>query len=335
MFTKLPDPQQIELEWQKNDYKPMTFSLIIPTRNEKDDISATLECLLELDYPHKEIIVVDDSTDETPSIVAAFADRGVRLVHRDVNDNGPCGARNLGMEAASGEVVVLFNADNRPHANFLRLLADHYRSGADWVVVRSCVKNLENAWGRYIHAQSQTGLGDHPRVHNWSEGFSCRLSAAQAVGYIPGDFPVNFCRDHLLGKALDNAGFVKHADYDLVMEHIVPDTRITFYANRHWRATFSAPYIHYFHQKPVPLVALREMAKQVQRWARYLLVFPVIMKARRYSSTNGTWREHLYVGFVEDQAQMAGNFVGLRRLVAEEGWFKKRRKPARPEPAQW
>jgi glycosyltransferase involved in cell wall biosynthesis len=51
----------------------MRFSIIIPTYNEERDIAATLEALLGLDYPDREIIVVDDSSDRTPEIVGGYA----------------------------------------------------------------------------------------------------------------------------------------------------------------------------------------------------------------------------------------------------------------------
>ena len=46
--------------------RPLSFSLIIPTMNEAQDIAATIQACLALTHLHKEIIVVEDSTDETP-----------------------------------------------------------------------------------------------------------------------------------------------------------------------------------------------------------------------------------------------------------------------------
>ena len=48
----------------------MKFSIVVPTYNEENDIAGTLDALTSLDYPDKEIIVVDDSTDSTPAIEA-------------------------------------------------------------------------------------------------------------------------------------------------------------------------------------------------------------------------------------------------------------------------
>ena len=59
----------------------MRFSIIIPAHNEEMDIAATLEALLALDYPDREILVVDDSSDRTPETVGGYARQGVRLIH--------------------------------------------------------------------------------------------------------------------------------------------------------------------------------------------------------------------------------------------------------------
>ena len=73
-------------EW---DRKPPTpdgeprISIIVPARNEEEDIRATLESLLDLDYSNYEIIAVNDrSTDGTPQIM-----EGV-----EASADGPCPA---------------------------------------------------------------------------------------------------------------------------------------------------------------------------------------------------------------------------------------------------
>ena len=126
----------------------MKFSIIIPTYNEEHDITETLEALLKLDYPDKEIIVVDDSTDRTPDIVRGYTDHGVRLIHP--GGGGRCEARNLGIREAAGEILVILNADVHPRPDFLRRLVPHYEQGADYVLVLGKVSNLDNLFARYI-----------------------------------------------------------------------------------------------------------------------------------------------------------------------------------------
>lgn len=102
-------------------YSPLA-SIIMPSRNEEVDIKRTLDACLAIDYEPKEIIVVDDSIDQTPQIVESYADRGVHLVHREQNRNGCCGARNLGMQMAKGEILAILNADDVPRRDFLKRL---------------------------------------------------------------------------------------------------------------------------------------------------------------------------------------------------------------------
>jgi glycosyltransferase involved in cell wall biosynthesis len=44
-------------------------SIVIPTRNEAEDIAETINSCFALDYKNKEIIVVDDSSDNTVEII--------------------------------------------------------------------------------------------------------------------------------------------------------------------------------------------------------------------------------------------------------------------------
>jgi glycosyltransferase involved in cell wall biosynthesis len=118
------------------------ISIIIPTRNEPD-IRYCLEAALSQEYLQKEIIVIDDSTDDTPNIVLEYAGRGVRLIHRDKNEDGCCGARNRGALEATGDFIVILNGDVTPRPDFIDRLLEHYRNGADYVLPLAVVSNQE------------------------------------------------------------------------------------------------------------------------------------------------------------------------------------------------
>ena len=293
-------------------------SLVIPSRNEAFDIAPTLEACLAMHYPHKEILVVDDSTDDTPRIVAGYAQRGVRLLHRERNKNGCCGARNLGMREARGEILVLLNADARPEPDFLDRVLTHYREGADYLVVGSVVQNPENPWARFVLA-SLLGEKVEPR---WSEGFSCRRAAAESVGFIPGDYPVPFCRDNNLADALRQAGYTKHYDRSIPMAHVAPSTLREFWGNRVWRGTFSAPTHYYVHRRPLTLVAVRELLRAAWHVLLVLLVVPPVWRACRLARrVPPAWRSApglLAATLVQEAAEVVGGLRGLRELVAAE-----------------
>ena len=227
----------------------MRFSIIIPAHNEEMDIAATLEALLALDYPDREILVVDDSSDRTPETVGGYARQGVRLIHP--GGGGRCEARNLGIREASGEVVVLLNADVRLPADFLRRLAYHYQNGADYVLVDAKVANRQFLFPRYVHCVSEVFYGRAVDCNfanmDWTEGFSCRRETALKAGLFPTGFPVPICagEDGFFGRGLRRIGAKKVIDLSLEVAHVVPASFQEYWRNRQGRGAGSAQ-VHRF-----------------------------------------------------------------------------------------
>lgn len=291
------------------------FSVVIPTRNEAKDIRDTLAACIAMEYPEKEIIVVDDSSDETPAIVREFSDSGVRLIHREVPENGCCGARRVGMKAARGDVVVLVNADDRPARDFLHRLAAHYRSGADYVVVQSKVQNTGRWIPRFIHCSGRARLAVDPM---WSEGFSARRECLEEVGWVPGDYPVRFCRDNLISQRLADAGFRKVLDRTIEMEHISPAELREYWNNQRWRGSFSAPYAFFIHNRSLVFVTAREIAKAARGLFRLVTLFPLVALGVRAARTCrlGFRAALVFTGiaWVQELAQRWGGLQGLLLL---------------------
>ena len=86
----------------------------MPAYNVADHITPAIESILTQSMAEFELIVVDESTDETPSIVDSFDDDRIRLVRPDENDGIPA-ARNKGLKEARGEYVACHDADDRSH----------------------------------------------------------------------------------------------------------------------------------------------------------------------------------------------------------------------------
>ena len=85
---------------------PPAVSVVVPTRNEADNVRPLVEQLrAALGGTPGEIVFVDDSDDGTPAVVTACAEQdpdGVRLVHRAKGERtgGLGGAVALGFAAA-------------------------------------------------------------------------------------------------------------------------------------------------------------------------------------------------------------------------------------------
>lgn len=88
-------------------------SVIIAAYNEQDVIEKTLSALLKNAYPELEVIVVDDgSTDDTFSILCAQANhfKNVKIFRNKLNV-GKCRSIEAGIEASSGQIICLIDAD--------------------------------------------------------------------------------------------------------------------------------------------------------------------------------------------------------------------------------
>ncbi len=87
------------------------FSVVIPAYNRGAWVGEAVSSALAQVGPDFEVIVVDDgSTDDTPEVLAEYADKA--LVVRQEN-KGVSLARNSGIEASRGDWIAFLDADDR------------------------------------------------------------------------------------------------------------------------------------------------------------------------------------------------------------------------------
>jgi glycosyltransferase involved in cell wall biosynthesis len=104
----------------------------MPAFNASVTIADSIKSVLDQTYANWELLIVDDgSTDSTKAVVSSFlADRRIRLLN-GADRRGPAHARNVGLDAALGDMVAFLDSDDQwlPHKTETQL-AFMLRTGA-------------------------------------------------------------------------------------------------------------------------------------------------------------------------------------------------------------
>lgn len=127
------------------------FSMIVPVYNVQQYLAECLDSLLMQTYQNFEILIVDDqSTDSSLTIAREYANRypnQIRLLEHPVN-KGLGGARNTGIEAATGQYLLFVDSDDYLIPDALeKILAHICRENAD--VVEFCFQYVDEE-GKYL-----------------------------------------------------------------------------------------------------------------------------------------------------------------------------------------
>jgi len=125
-------------------------SVVIPCHNEEAILEHTLEQVLTLTYPNKEIIVVDDgSTDRTRAIAEPYARAGkLRLLVKSPGEGKPM-ALNDALPLTRGEFLLTLDADSYPVPDIIEQVVKHFASSRVGAVTGNPrVGNRTSLWAR-------------------------------------------------------------------------------------------------------------------------------------------------------------------------------------------
>jgi glycosyltransferase involved in cell wall biosynthesis len=92
-----------------NESKNALITVIVPVYNGESFLHASLDAILNSNYPRFEVLVVDDgSTDMSASIAR---NKGITVLRTASPRSGPANARNLAADQAKGEILLFVDAD--------------------------------------------------------------------------------------------------------------------------------------------------------------------------------------------------------------------------------
>lgn len=168
--------------------KMKTISVLIPMHNEEQVLSYVLDSLLECDYDRDRLEIIpinDNSTDRTKELLDEYHKKYefIRPLHRDCPDRGKPVGLNDAMEIATGEIIIVFDADYRPAKDMLKQLAIAFEDPEVGAVMGRVIPyntnkniltrliNLERSGGYQVDQQARYNLKTIPQYGGTVGGF--------------------------------------------------------------------------------------------------------------------------------------------------------------------
>lgn len=117
----------------------MLVSVIVPVYNVAPYLREALDSVVNQTYKDLEIIIVDDgSTDGSADICEEYADSDARIKLIKQPNKGLSGARNTGLEIATGDLVAFVDSDDSISPLFVELLVSAMISSDSPIGVCRC-----------------------------------------------------------------------------------------------------------------------------------------------------------------------------------------------------
>lgn len=313
----------------------LKYSIIVPTYNEEKDIEKTVSHLLSLNYDNYDIIIVDDSDDNTANIIKKFSSEKIKLII-PTSRRGRSEARNIGIQASNCDVVIILNADVHLPSNFISQINNHYLNGYDAVCVLSNVKNTASMFARYVELdfQKKVGNGFYKKSAEelgffWTEGFSVRKEFLIKTSLFPSNefIPIVAGEDVRLVDELRKYNCNGIYDDDIQIKHISPSIISDFWNVRMGRGEGTPQVRKFIDNWDLKKIAFITFLKSVRRIASFILIFPVIFKGHqlsKYSSKNPFIETFImsYVYTIEQLAMTVGEYKSLLNIYRKRKHIK-------------
>jgi cellulose synthase/poly-beta-1,6-N-acetylglucosamine synthase-like glycosyltransferase len=161
------------------------ISIIIPARNEEENIGNCLQSIIEQSYPKNlfEVLVVDDhSTDNTAAIIQSYSAHNVKLISlkdylsaNEINSYKKK-AIEISIQQSNGELIVTSDADCIFPKNWLTTIASFYESKRPAFIVMPVLisygKKMIEVFQSldFMTLQGITGASVHKKFHSMCNG---------------------------------------------------------------------------------------------------------------------------------------------------------------------
>ena len=166
----------------------MRCSVVIPSYNRLNVLPRAVESVFSQDESDFEVIIVDDSTDETRAWLAKLADPRIRIILPE-RRRGVSAARNLGIAAARAPIIAFLDSDDFYLPQRLSRALDALDRETDLVcTLSSANKEVRNE----IRPSPLPDIKLQPHAFEWAlysdligvdgSSITVRTAAARAIG---------------------------------------------------------------------------------------------------------------------------------------------------------
>lgn len=115
------------------------ISVIVPVYNAVNTINRCIESIQRQSYNNFELILINDgSTDDSLNLCLDYANMDSRIKVFDKNNGGPSAARNMGIDKASGNLIIFVDSDDYLESTFIENL--FFEAEAADLVIAGIVK---------------------------------------------------------------------------------------------------------------------------------------------------------------------------------------------------
>lgn len=245
----------------------LTVSVIVPARNEEDNLALCLHSLLQSTYHNYDIIVVNDrSSDRTGEIANSFATQypQIKVIHameeREGNLKGKPGALHLGIKHSHSDLIMMTDADCTVADTWIESIAKQFNNPhvglvASYTVVqgKSFFEHMQDMEWLMNHTLACIGVSLDQPLGCFGNNLSIRRDVYNQIGGYPG-IPFSVTEDLTLLQTVHKSGWkiMYPCDHDCAVE-------------------------------TKPCINWSDFIKQLQRWVK---------------GSNGLgWRRHIFVLF--------------------------------------
>lgn len=213
-------------------------SIIICTRNRADSLRSTLEALAHLQVPADmpaELLVVDNnSSDKTAEVVKSSSLPQMTVRYLFEGQSGLSRARNAGMAASQGHIILFTDDDVRPSTNWIEGMCRPILSGKSDAVAGGVLipQHLKRNWtGLLLRGWFATTEGDTNEIAQMLLGLNMAFSR-RVLEDVPafdpeiGSGALGFSEDSLFSFQLIEAGYKVITAFDASVEHHFDASRL-------------------------------------------------------------------------------------------------------------